>query len=355
MKSKDLQKRVLSLLLAVLCLLPTVWLTACNGGGQDDGISIPTGMKNATMGAKGYLFFVPDGWIVERIDNLTVASISAYSSATLSLAVFPSEKSAAEYFASSRPDVEKQFSELSVTEDGEKTTLGGIGALRYTLSGKYLEDKLYHVMQYITKKDGSLYVLTYTANDQEFDTYKTVVEAAVGYFRFTEEEAATPTPVIPPADAQAPAGMKLISDSAIHAFSMYVPTDWVVDTRGGLLGAYVSESDRSSVSLTCMYPPTGVRNLYDFFEVLQPVYGKIYQNYTVLSKAKEGDPTTKIGGHEGVEYLMQGESGGELFKIRQVNFVRDSNIYVFTYTAKADVFDAHTDEVDAIIAAITFP
>lgn len=352
MKNKDLQKRLLALLLALLSLLPMAYLAACTQP-EDGGVSVPSGMKNATAGAEGYLFFVPDGWLVERVGNVTVASISAYSSVTFSLAVFPSERSAVEYFTASRPDVEQQLSDFALAEDGEKVSVGGVAAVRYVFSGKYVEDKLYHVMQYITKKDGHLYVFTYTANDSEFDSYKTAIETAVGHFRFTEKPLNTPTPV-PPADDAAPAGMQLISDSTIHAFSLYVPQGWTVDTRGGVCGAYF-DADRASVSLTCMYPPSGVRTLYDFFEVLQPIYGRIYQNYTVLSKAKEGDPVTKIGGYDGAVYLMQGESGGEVFKIKQVNFVRDSHIYVFTYTARADVFDAHMAEVDGIIAAITFP
>ncbi len=354
MKNKDLQKRLLSLLLALLCLLPAAWMTACTQPEDGDGISLPSGMQNATAGAEGYLFFVPSGWIVERIGDVTVASVSAYSSVTFSLAVFASERSAAEYFTASRPDLEKQLTEFSLSEEGEKTAIGGSAALRYSFSGKYAQDRLYRVTQYITKRDGYLYVLTYTANGEEFDSYKTAIDTAIGHFRFTEEPLSTPTPSLPDGGT-APEGMQLISDSAIHAFSMYVPQGWTVDSRGGLVGAYASEEDRSSVSITCMYPPSGVRTLYEFFEVLQPIYGRIYQNYTVLSKAKEGDPTTKIGGYEGAEYLMQGESGGEIFKIRQVSFVRDSHIYVFTYTAKADAFDTHMAEVDAIIAAITFP
>ncbi len=354
MKNKGLAKRLLAGCLLLSLLLPLGLLTACTDLGTDGGVTVPSGMQNATEGASGYYFFVPNGWLVERVGGVTMTNVSLYSSASFSLAVFQSERSPGEYFESSRLETEARLVSFAMETDGEKTTVGNQAAIRYLYSGEYAEGNTRRVMQYITKKDGSLYVFTYMANTEEFDTYKTAVETAIGHFRFTDTPLNTPA-IIPPMTDGAPEGMQMISDPTIHAYSLYVPQGWQVDARSGICGAYVSDSDRSNISLTCHYRPSGVSNLKDYFALLQPINEKIYTDYTVLSAHKEGDPTVKIGGHDGARYLMSGKAGGEEYRIMQVVFVRDSYIYVFTYTARASLYESHLSEVDAIIAAVTFP
>lgn len=49
-------------------------------------------------------------------------------------------------------------------------------------------------------------------------------------------------------DSWVPAGMKLVSTDAVD-YTMYVPEDWTVDISTGVVSAYVSNTDRSNVTM----------------------------------------------------------------------------------------------------------
>ena len=346
----------LSLFLLLALLFQTGALVACQMPAGDT-VDVPVGMQNATGDGKGYYFFVPDGWQIDHSTGLTTVSAGLYSSVSLTLYITKTERTLEEYFADSKEGLAERFAELTLDSEGEVTTVGGNAALRYVYHGKYYTEKEYHVMQYLTKKDGYLFVLTYTANADEFAQYSEVVGMVAADFVFTGEGISAAGAGNPGAGSydEAPEGMREITLAGIHDYSLFVPDAWHTDMQSGIVSAYVSEEDRSNISMTNYYPPTGVNTIAAFFDALQTSYQSLYEDYEVLHRHAEGDEPINIGGREGAMYLMRGTHAGVSYRVMQIFFVKSSNIYVFTYTATDALFDTHRATVDDIVAKITFP
>lgn len=356
MKKSALIRALIALCLFLALLLPTAALVGCQSP-SEDGVNVPVGMQDATGNGRGYHFFVPEGWSVDHSTGLTMVSVSLYSSASLSLYITESEKTPEEYFAASREGIEGRFVDFVLDTEAEMVTMGGNAALRYVYHGTYYTEHEFKVMQYVTKKNGHIFVLTYMANAKEFDQYTEVVGMVATDFVFTEEAPC-------PAGAEnkkagsyenAPEGTRQISLDDIHDYRLFVPDAWYTDMQSGIVSAYVSDTDRSNISLSQNYPPSGVNTIAGYFEALQPSYESLYENYEVLFAQGEGDKPISIGGHEGALYLLRGEHDGVAYRMMQIFFVRGSYIYTFTYTATDAAFDTHKATVDDIVSNITFP
>lgn len=356
MKMNRPVRRLLALLTLLALLLPTAALAACQTPAGGDDVSVPVGMQNATGNGSGYYFFVPDGWQVDHSTGLTMVTVSLYSSVTLSLYITESEKTVEEYFADSREGIEARFDEFAFDEEGEMATVGGNAALRYVYHGKYYTDHEFKTMQYVTKKNGHIFVLTYTANVSEYDQYAEAISMVAADFVFTDAEIRAAGEGNPKAGRYdgAPEGMRDISLAGIHDYRLFVPDTWQTDMQSGIVSAYVSESDRSNISLSRHYPPTGVNTIAEFFAALQASYKTLYEDYEILDEQTEGEDPIDIGGREGALYVFGGKHNGVTYRTMQIFFVRGSYIYVFTYTATDAQFDTHRAAVDDIVSKITF-
>ena len=343
-------QRILALALILsFCLCAFL---GCGNTASENGPTPPTGMQNAAPYGAGYYFFVPDSWTVDRRGEISIASLSAYSSVSLSAVSFASEKTVEDYYATSRAENEAKFSEITVLEDGKNATLDNVAAKRYAFSGKYHDGNVYCFMQCIAKKDGRLYVLTYTASEKEYNEYLAGIGEILATFRF-DAESTIPAPEKVETTEGSPEGMKQISINDIHDYRFYVPTDWVTDIQTGVVSAYASESDRTSVSLVSAYPPAGIQNVADYFNSMEAERRTLLADYRVLTDADAKDEVSIAGG-KGQRFVYEGTNGGVTYRISQVFFVRGAYIYTFTYTARADVYEQHADTVAQILAAFTF-
>lgn len=347
--------RIGALLLALAMLLP---LAAC--GGTPDaagGIPIPQGMQDATGTGEGYYLFLPDDW---RIDHSTGVTIATYGYARVTFAAFASEREPAEYWNASRAETEAMFTDFSMDEEAATTLLGSNAALRYKFSGIHYdydgngEKDKYGVTQYISRKNGRLFVLTYMAPyEGDYEQYTTVIELVASSFLFADDDAATPRPDKPEGNEGqgAPAGMKEISRSDIHDCHFYIPTDWVADLQNGTLSAYVSDSDRTSVSLVKNYP-TMANTLPEYFENLEKDYKDKLTSYTLLTKEEAHTATT--AGLDSLRYVFTATYNGVSYRFMQELFVKGSFVYTFTYTATEEAYEGHLAEAEAMLSAISF-
>ena len=353
---KDRNIRRLAFCLALLLCLPAL-LCGCGGVGTGtDGTEAPRGMQNAAPQGAAYYLFVPEDWLVDRRDGITVVSVSSYATASITLADFSSDKTPAEYWDASREETEARFTEITMKEDGKNAAMGGVAALRYAFSGKYHDGNVYSFLQCIAKKDGRLYVLTYTASEAEYDTYLSGANTIIENFRFAEKAESEAGNA--PNTEGAPAGMQQISRDDIHEFRFYAPLSWVADMQTGYVSAYVSAEDRTNVSLVAHYPPSGVADVDAYFATMEDERKSLLSDYTLLSGGKNEDGTYKdpvaVAGGKGARYVYEGTNGGVTYRVMQVFFVRSAYIYTFTYTATAELYETHLAEAEAVLAAITF-
>ncbi len=345
------------LLLLALCLAALPLVSCADTATTQSGVEVPAGMQDATGDGQGYAFFVPSGWTVDFSTGITVASVSALSGVNVTLAIFPSDASPEEYWAQSRDEIAAKFTDFRMEEEAGTTLLDGAAALRYHYGGTYYTGTAYRQLQYLSRHAGNLFVLTCTAPESQYDQYRAQFDAITDSFRFLDGT------VVPGADGNAPGasdqsgapdGMKDISDPAIHAYRLFVPDSWRTDMQTGICSAYVSDSDRSSISLTCYYPSnSNIHSIRDYWDALQKSYASLYTDYRVLSTAT-ADTAIPVAGTDGAPYTFSGTNGGVSYRVLQVFFLRGSYIYTFTYTATDALFDTHMPEVEQILASLSF-
>lgn len=356
MKSNQTKlKGVLSaalLLSLALCML----LTSCAAPQEAGGVPIPQGMKDATGDGVGYYLFLPNDW---KVDHSTGVTIATYATARIVFSSFNSKREPDEYWNASRAETEEMFTDFHMDEEAASTLFGKNAALRYKFSGILYDgngdgkkDK-YGVTQYVSKRNGKMYVLTYMAPfEKDYEQYTTVVEAIVTNFLFTDKEETGGTPASPSdADNAVNGGVKDIADPAIHDFHLYVPTSWVTDLQNGTVSAYVSEENRTSISLVRNYP-TAANTLPEYFNNLEKEYKEQLSDYRLVKKEEHRKATAD--GIDSLRYEFTATKGGTAYRFFQELFVKGSYVYTFTYTATEEQYAQHVDEADAMIAGIVF-
>ena len=121
----------------------------------------------------------------------------------------------------------------------------------------------------------------------------------------------------------------------------------------GVVSAYASESDRTSVSLLSAYPPAGIQTVADYFAAMEADRKALLSDYRVLVDADAKDEVAIAGG-KGQRFVYEGTNGGVTYRIAQVFFVRGTRLYTFPYTARAEVYEQHEATVEKILAAFSF-
>ena len=171
------KKGVIALLLLLCALL---LLSACSRGEE----GAPSGMKLASGEAVDYLFYVPEAWTVTNATGVTSAYYSTRQRTNVSLAAYSLEgkMDAEEYWFTYADAFKETFKDFEVLENTD-CTLGGVIGKKYTYQGKFMEAP-FQFMQIIVIRSGTVYTLTYTAAQSEFDACSEDFNAMVENFRF---------------------------------------------------------------------------------------------------------------------------------------------------------------------------
>lgn len=159
----------------------------------------------------------------------------------------------------------------------------------------------------------------------------------------------------------APHGMQLASDPTIVDYSLYVPDDWMADLRSGVVSAYHSKNDASSVVMNqwnLSGLPEEITSVEGWWEQYVPVFEASFEEFTL-----ETDEEFVLDGVNGRRYVYTGklytgnpdtEDGKTAFRFMQVAVIRRGMVYVFTYTSTADVFESNLTDVNSILDAFRF-
>lgn len=169
-----------------------------------------------------------------------------------------------------------------------------------------------------------------------------------------------------------PKGMKEASTEAVD-YTIYVPDNWTVDVSTGMISAYVSEQDRSNITMIAF----NLEN--DDSEMTVDEYWEKYESEMLMTfpdmeyidemKNDTADETAStaaitgngvtptsmlLGGLGANKYIYTATVTDAKYKYMQVICIRGGIAYMFTYTSIPDNFDTHLEEVDRILETFSF-
>ena len=339
-------KRIISLL--IITLLAAFALVGC---AQDDGT--PAGMFSVTVDGEPFTLFVPDGWTDNRDSGISsayyglniIATARAYSpeNANETLASYDDAyveelKQTHESFSFTRKDAAlgKNTPAVRLEYDLSRNTTDANGNDTSSKS---------KTIQYIAMHGGEAIVLSFYCESSAFEEYSEVFEQIRSEFRFGERSLVNDVET----DKNTPEGMKLASSSKIE-YRFYVPNSWNTNLTDGASTAFFAESGRPNVSVSS-YPLTSEVEIdaQKYFELCEEDYKEQLKGYELISSE-----TRSVHGIDAISYTYKTLYGTTEIKIMQTVFIYNSSAYSITYTALADRFDAHIDDVSRMLDEFRF-
>ncbi len=149
-------------------------------------------------------------------------------------------------------------------------------------------------------------------------------------------------------ESDAPDGMiKASSDAAPYVF--YIPEDWKVDLQTGVTTAHDSENVRTTVSVTAYELENREDTIETWWEVNLHDLEAAFDEYTEISSGN-----TEIDGVHAVEYVYSAKIGTDSYTFRQVAAINGGNVYLITYSATSNVFEAGAEDFTKMVDNFLF-
>lgn len=373
-------RRGIRLTALALCLLMLAGLCSCVKLGSDDP-DTPDGMQIASAAGADFMLYVPTTWVLNTAYGISGAYRDLSRQSTVSVVKYPltdiwraeldalAPASAAEEetgLAAVNPRL-TWFFENECLRPVKASALDGKVTVDTENSGADMLDKLdagrwcysalvsgttYRYKQLITERNGAFYVFTFTANEEMYENYASDIEKILNAFRFVDE------PYYPKDfskvlddGADAPEGMKACFGADV-AYKLYVPSDWEIDLDSAIYAAYVKD-DHTSVSVVPYMPTVEHLSVAEYWEMVRSQTEKLFGADAM--QIDEGKThKEQLGSREATVWEYTLTIGGVTYRYRQYIAAYRSMIYSLTYTATAEQFDGHTEELDRIVAAFSF-
>ena len=174
--------RKTALLLSVLVSVGML-LTACG----NDNATAPMGFMEISDDGVSYDLFVPDEWTADISTGMTAAYYSGIDTSNISMMAFELTDnkimSAKDYWATYEPGLKAMFADLTYVGEPDDVTLDGVASAQYIYTGT-ISGVQYKFMQIITVRNAQVYIFTYTAEVDKYDSHIEDVLAILGNFRF---------------------------------------------------------------------------------------------------------------------------------------------------------------------------
>lgn len=330
-----MSKKLLTLaLLALACLM---LFSACS----DDGV--PDGMTSVTLEGEPFILYVPEDWS----DNRSSGISSAHSALKViaSARYYPlddADTTLDEYVASYIEECKSTYEGFSFSRKDSK--LGkDTPAARIEFDFSTAENATTKAIHYITIHGTDAVILSFYCNTKDFSNYAETFEEIRKEFVLTEKTVRNDNET----DKKTPEGMKLAS-SDDHNYVFYAPTSWITDLSDAHSYAYFDESGRPNVSVTA-YTPDEPMTLEAYLELCDADYKKNLSGYEFIEKIER-----KVFELDAVSYTYKAVYGGSELRVMQTVFVYEDLLYSITYTAHADRFDAHLEDVEKMLGEFRF-
>lgn len=325
------KKLICALLCAILCIFAFA-------GCSDDGV--PDGMFSVTIEGEPFILYVPDGWTDNRDSGISsayyglnvIASARYYSpeDANQTLDGFVDAYIAQLTAADAEFSYERKTSKLGKKDEAVRLEYD------FEREGSASDAKAIHYVA----QNGELFVmLSFYCESAAFEDYAESFEKIRAEFVLCEPKAVNNVET----DKKTPTGMKLASGDLEYRF--YVPSTWVTNLSDGFSSAYYNESGRPNVSVTS-FSLSSEMTADEYFDSCEEQYKTELSGYELISRSER-----KVYDRNAVCFTYKTVYGGKEIKIMQTVFIYNDLAYSITYTAHADRFDAHIDDVNAMLDA----
>ena len=146
-----------------------------------------------------------------------------------------------------------------------------------------------------------------------------------------------------PTEVDVPDGM-ILASSDIVDYYLFVPQGWRVDMSGGMVSAYKSAEDPTSVSVMTWETPYADDTPADVWEMYKGEFESVFSEFTV-----ESSTSMLLDGGAAEKYVYTGTLAGNTFRYTQVITVRHSAAYLITVTEITTSDADHTEDITAIL------
>ena len=354
------------LLLRLTALLLTLAMTLCAllscASGADDEETPPDQMQCASIAGAYYRLYVPTDWNLMTSAGISGAYYSMDDSSTITAVSYPNEEglSTTDFWNAQLDNFadvfegEISYSDLQDTLLGSETNAVAASAVSYIGTMAQVE---YTALSVLCSHKGEMLVLTYIAPTELYETYLSIMEVVVQNFRFSDKPYTPEEPMnTVDTSAEAPAGMKLASNDDV-AYRFYVPESWVINPYLPTSSAYVSETDKSNVSVTVYMPEQDTLSAEQYWDMcLEALQGDEIMGYegALTAMTQLSDTVTELDGRPAHTYVYEGTVAGVRYRFSQTIAAYRGMVYTLTYTATVESFDNHTQEVQQMIEAFDF-
>lgn len=151
----------------------------------------------------------------------------------------------------------------------------------------------------------------------------------------------------------APKGMQVASNDDV-AYNLFVPGGWILTEENGICGAYYSTSDKSSITVSSLYPEGDMLSINDYWSTLEASYKETFKNFLLLDSPENNESNIILGEKSAFKYVFSADIDGISYKFMQVITVHGNMFYTLTYTSSADNYENHLEDVVKTISEFRF-
>ena len=173
-----------------------------------------------------------------------------------------------------------------------------------------------------------------------------------------------------------PVGMKLASTEAVD-YRMFVPESWTIDISTGVITAYVSNTDRSNITMMA-YNLENENAAMTLEEYWTKHEGDLLATFPDMKYAAAASETSSgaedesgtvseenakniatpvsmlLDGIPAHKYTYDATVTGMSYRFMQTVAIRAGIVYIFTYTSTPAVFDSHLEDITSIFDNFQF-
>ena len=164
---------------------------------------------------------------------------------------------------------------------------------------------------------------------------------------------------------EAPDGYQYASDNDACKYKMLVPSAWHVkqDSESDFSSATIGTADTCNVSVANL--TFFAEDMGAYWSQQVPTYQAIFGNsFKVVSEGTDKDGNAvewelvDIAETKGYRYIFTASFNGKDYKVMQIYFgdfsLLSTDVYCLTYTATADHYDTHLEDIQNVIKMLKF-